>query len=220
LRPILGDRLRVMSAAFDDEILGAVEALGSPTVNLPGGARLHVAPTPALTALDVDLGGATADRRAKGAAQFAANAALIPALARQIRLRELGGAILVDLGGLPARKRVALSPAFTRALADDPLAPRFLGFSALGLAEILRPRIHPPLHELLAGPHAAALEALRAAVRAVEAAPGVAPVLHAAPAVAAALEGDSVALDAFRHRTGHRLPVVVEPGLPASGWRL
>ena len=97
----------------------------------------------------------------KMAAHLAVNRAVLPALARQIRLRNLSGAILVDFAGLPARRRAALAPALHAALAEDPLRPRLLGFTALGLAEIVRPRVHPPLHELLAGPHAAGLAALR-----------------------------------------------------------
>ncbi len=151
-------------------------------------------PTPALTALDVDLAGGTADRRRKRTAQLAANTALLPALARQIRLRNLAGAILVDLAGLPAKRRAAMGPAFAAALAADPLRPRFLGFTALGLAEILRPRIHPPLHELLAGPHAAGLAALRHAAAEIAARPERALRLCAAPAVATALRADPVAL--------------------------
>ncbi len=221
LRPALGPRLRIVADAFADErIRSAVAALAEPTAELPGGALLHVAPTPALTALDVDLARASADRGAKAAAQAAANAALIPALARQIRLRNLGGAIVVDLGGMPARKRVALAPDFARALEGDPLAPRFLGFSALGLAEILRPRVHPPLHEVLAGPHAAGLRALRAAMERVMSAPGEAPVLRAAPAIVAALERDVVAQDAFSRRTGHRLTLIAETALAPLGWRV
>ena len=48
-------------------------------------------------------------------------------------------------------------PALTAALAGDPLRPRFLGFTALGLAEIARPRVRAPLHEMLSGPLAAGL---------------------------------------------------------------
>ena len=133
----------------------------SPLVDLPGGARLAIHPTPALVAIDVDAGGATAGQRGKAASHLALNRAVLPALAQQIRLRNLSGAILVDLAGLPPRRRASLGPALAAALADDPLRPRLLGFTALGLAEIVRPRIHPPLHELLAGPHAAGLAALR-----------------------------------------------------------
>jgi Ribonuclease G/E len=45
--------------------------------------------------------------------------------------------------------RVKLQPVLAAALARDPLKPRLLGFSHLGFAEISRPRIRPPLHEML-----------------------------------------------------------------------
>ena len=113
-------------------------------------------------AIDVDTAAATAARQAKPALQEAANRAALPALCRQIRLRNLSGAILIDLAGLSSRRRIALAaPLLRDALAADPLGPKLLGFTAGGLAEIHRPRIHPPLHELLAGPHAAGLAALR-----------------------------------------------------------
>jgi len=38
-----------------------------------------------------------------------ANRAAIPALARQVRLRNLGGAIVIDLAGMPIRRRAALA---------------------------------------------------------------------------------------------------------------
>ena len=205
---------------FDEEVEAAVAALAEPTVDLPGGARLSVHPTPALTALDVDLAGATADRRAKHAAQVAANTALLPALARQIRLRNLAGAILVDLAGLSAKRRAALGPALAAALAADPLRPRFLGFTALGLAEILRPRIHPPLHEVLAGPHAAGLAALRRAAAEIAARPERALRLRAAPAVTTALRADPVALADLAGRAGRPLILSDDQALAPLGWRL
>ena len=131
--------------------------------------RVH--PTPALTAIDVDLGAATSARGSKARTQFAANRALLPALARQIRLRNLSGAILVDFGGVSVSRRARLGAGVAGGAGGDPLAPRLLGFTALGLAEILRPRVHPPLHEVLAGPHAAGLAALRAADAAFSARP-------------------------------------------------
>src|SRR5208337_4737533 len=142
LRPTLGARLTLVRAAFDAELAARIAALADPVVDLPGGARLSIHPTPALTAIDVDAGAATASGGAKGAAQLALNRAILPALAAEIRLRNLSGAILVDLAGLPARRRAALAPDLAVALADDPLHPRLLGFTKLGLAEIVRPRIH------------------------------------------------------------------------------
>ena len=219
LRPALGARL-THGKTFDDAVEAAVAELAEPTVDLPGGARLSVYPTPALTALDVDLAGASADRRGKRAAQLAANTALLPALARQIRLRNLAGAILVDLAGLPAKRRAALGPAFAAALAADPLRPRFLGFTALGLAEILRPRIHPPLHELLAGPHAAGLVALRRAAAEIAARPERALRLWAAPAVATALRADPMALVDLARRAGRPLIICDDRAAAPVGWRL
>jgi Ribonuclease G/E len=211
---------RVVARAFDDAVESAIAAIAEPSADLPGGARLHVFPTPALTAIDVDLGSASAERRGKAMAQAEGNRALLPALARQIRLRNLSGAILVDLAGMGLRKRAALAPDFIAALAKDKLAPRFLGFSALGLAEILRPRIHPPLHELLAGPHAAGLAGLRALAREMSATPAHPPVLHARPAVAQALRHDRAALDAMAARAGRALTLIENPALPAPGWSL
>ena len=220
LRPSLGDRLRLVERAFDDAIESMIADLVAASCPLPGGATLHVWPTPALTALDVDLGAATAARAIKAAAQVAANRAVLPAIARQIRLRSLGGAIVIDFGGLTARRRPILKPALDAALADDPAGPRCLGFTALGLAEIVRPRIHPPLHELLSSAHGRALAALRACEQEALTMPGRRPQLHVAPALAAALEWDGVALADFARRTGHALVPTPDPTLAAStpGW--
>ena len=98
-----------------------------------------------------DTASATAGREPKAAMQEAANRAALPELVRQIRLRNLSGAILVDLAGLSLRRRAALAEPLRAALATDPVGPRLLGFTAGGLAEIQRPRLHPPLHEMLAG---------------------------------------------------------------------
>ncbi len=219
LRPALGDRLRI-APAFDEDIEGAWSDLLEPTVDLPGGARLHVHITPALTALDVDLGGATSARRDKAGAQSAANQALIPALARQIRLLNLSGAILADLGGMAAKKRVALAPNFIAALADDPLAPRFLGFTALGLAEILRPRIHPPLAEVMTGPLAQGLGALREAAAMVAAHPERPLTLRATPAIVTALRQDAVGLTDFAHRAGRAITLVESRADPLPSWTI
>ena len=213
LRSTLGARLALRTRVFDDTLLGAIEALAHPEHVLPGGARLSFHPTPALVAIDADTGTAAGSH-------MAVNRALLPALARQIRLRNLSGAILVDLAGLPVRRRAALGPALAEALAEDPARPRLLGFTALGLAEIVRPRVHPPLHELLAGPHAAGLAALRAVAAAVAAAPGRMPALRASPGVARALEQDTAALADLARRTGRSLILRSDPSLPGSQWMM
>jgi hypothetical protein len=100
------------------------------------------------------------------------------------------------------------------------LRPRFLGFTALGLAEILRPRIHPPLHELLAGPHAAGLAALRRAAAEIAARPERALLLCAAPDVVTALRADPVALVDLARRAGRPLMLCDDRALASLGWRL
>jgi Ribonuclease G/E len=206
-------RRTVIAEAFDDDVATQVEALGEPVVALAGGARLSIYPTPALVAIDTDSGG-------RLDSHLGVNRAIAPALGREIRLRNLSGAIVVDLAGMPIRKRGAVGPAIAAALAEDPLKPRFLGFSALGLAEILRPRVHPPLHEVLAGPHAAGLAALRAIVRDLDPDPRRLPALRAAPAVIEALQRDSVALGELQRRVGRALTVRSDPAMTGTDWRL
>lgn len=213
LRASLGDRISVTHPVFDEALETEIEALARPTVELPGGGRLSVHPTPALVAIDLDTGAATAERRAKTAAQTEFNRAALSVLARQIRLRNLSGAILVDLAGLSVRRRAALQPDLAAALAQDPLRPRVLGFTALGLAEVLRPRVHPPLHELLVGPHAAGLAALRRAAADLAARPDRLPVLRAAPAIVAALQADPVALPDLARRAGRPLMLRSDPAM-------
>jgi Ribonuclease G/E len=218
LRPALGDRLSVVAGALDDGITAQIEALAHSLVDLPNGARLAIHPTPALIAIDVDSGGAMAGQCGKTASHLAVNRAVLPALAQQIRLRNLSGAILVDFAGLPPRRRASLGPALSAALADDPLRPRLLGFTALGLAEIVRTRIHPPLHELLAGPHAAGLTALRRIAAEIAVTPHRMPALRASPMIIAALQADPEALPDLARRAGRALITRSDPTLRATGW--
>jgi Ribonuclease G/E len=213
-------RVCVTPTVFDDDIADAIDALSRPVVELPGGATLSIWPTPALVAIDVDAGGTLSG---SGGARFrheALNRAVLPALAAQIRLRNLSGGIVVDLAGLSPRKRAGLGPDIIAALAKDPLHPRFLGFTALGLAEIVRSRIHPPLHELLAGPLAAGLAALRAIMAEFNWDPRGMPAIRAHQAVVAALQADPVALPDLVRRTGRTVTLRSDPSLPAAAWVL
>jgi hypothetical protein len=217
LRAALGDErvgyvTRAFSPALDDEVAG----LADQTAALPGGARVHIQPTRALTAIDIDAGGTTSQRAPKNAAQSAFNRAVLPELARQIRLRNLAGAIVVDLAGMPARRRVALAPMLAEALAADPQQPRLLGFTALGFAEISRPRARPPLHELLTTALATGLAALREAARR----PTDAICLRAGPAIVAALQTDGVGLADLARQSLHRLILRSDPSLSDHHWVL
>lgn len=212
LRGTLGERVRLLAApAFDDSLEAEFDLLAGPEVPLPGGGRLLIHPTPALTAIDMDAGSAAGARGAHAVA--AMNREALPELARQIRLRNLGGAILVDFAGLSPRRRAALEEPLRAALAPDRLA-RLLGFTRLGLAEIVRDRIHPPLHEVVGWPPSAltrGLAALHQAAREAAARPGRPLALRAAPAVLAALQALPGALEEFAAAAGTPLSLRPDP---------
>jgi ribonuclease G len=209
LRAAFGDRVRHQHApAFDDALEAAFDELAAAEVPLPGGGRLLIHPTPALVAIDMDAGSAAG---ARGPGAIAAlNLDALPTLARQIRARNLAGPILVDFAGLSPRRRAALAEPLAAALAPDRLV-RLLGFTQLGLAELVRDRIHPPLHEVIGGralPLSRGLAALRQAAREAAARPGRPLALRAAPAVLAALEVEPAALAAFAESAGFALRLV------------
>lgn len=209
LRPALGNRVQPATApAFDDSLEAEFDILAGPEAPLPGAGRLLIHPTPALTAIDMDAGSAAGARGAQAVA--ALNRDALPELARQIRARNLAGAILVDFAGLSPKRRQALAEPLQAALAADRHA-RLLGFTHLGMAEIVRDRIHPPLHEVLgrpASPLTRGLAALRQAVREAAARPGTRFALRAAPSVIAALQGLSGALEDYAAEAGAALALL------------
>ncbi|MFC7472907.1 ribonuclease E/G [Dankookia sp. GCM10030260] len=215
LRAALGPARVMLShtPVFDDALEAEFDQLAGPEVPLPGGGRLLLHPTPALTAIDVDAGSAAGARDPQ--AQLRLNHAAVTEAARQIRLRNLAGPILLDLAGLTTKRREALTEPLAKALAPDPLA-RLLGLGPLGLFEILRQRIHPPLHEVLGWPPAAlthGLAVLRRAVREAALRPGRRWALRAPPAVIAALRDLPGALAEAEAAIGTPLQLHPDPAL-------
>ncbi|GBQ95830.1 hypothetical protein AA23498_2450 [Acetobacter nitrogenifigens DSM 23921 = NBRC 105050] len=214
----LRTRVQRVPQAFDEGVEDAVQALGVPEVALPGGMSATITPTPALVAIDMDSGAASATASAKQTAQFAANRDALPVLLDQIRLRNLSGAILIDPAGLNQRKRQALREPVEAALRADPLRPRCLGVTGLGLIEIVRARVHPPLHELLSSAHGQALAALHSAVVRYAGRPDARPALRAGSGVFAALEGDLEAMSDLRGWLAAPLDLRLDPSLPPLSW--
>ncbi len=215
----LSDRLVLYTGTaplFDHAgLIGAIEKALQPRVALPGGGALHIEATHAATVIDVDSGKAAA---------LAANLEAARVAARQIRLRNLAGPIVVDFVGMKKRgDREKVLAAFQEALAADPEKPELLGWTRLGHVELVRRRREAPLAEILfetvpGGPLrktalTVALEALRAAEREALAQPGRALSLSAHPDVIATLAAGEgrAARQALELRLGRALALAAEP---------
>jgi ribonuclease G len=202
----------------DDDLAAAMSA----RVALPGGAALIIESAAAMTVIDVDGGDAVGGRGDPVKAVLAVNLAAAAAAARQIRLRNLAGAIVIDFISMERRvDRERVGAALAEALAGDPAEPRMLGWTRLGHVELTRRRRHKPLAEILyEQPGGApvksaltvALEALRAAARQAAHHPARAPTLIVHPAVAAALADTAAAARReLESRLARPVAVVADP---------
>lgn len=121
----------------------ALDALRCPRVALEGGAHMTIEPTRALVAVDVNTGPDTSP-----AASLKANVAAARDLPRQLRLRGLGGQVVVDFAPMPKRDRHILDQVLKAAFKSDGEA-NLAGWTTLGLYELTRKRDRLPLAELL-----------------------------------------------------------------------
>lgn len=127
--PDLLDRLAHEPVEIADRLPGLL----APECPLPGGGSLVIEPTRALVAVDVNA----------GAARDAASANLEAAaeLPRQLRLRNLGGLVVVDFIAAGRKGRAQALRRLAEGVAGDPAQVRLAeGFTALGLAELTRQR--------------------------------------------------------------------------------
>ncbi|MFZ5961939.1 ribonuclease E/G [Thalassococcus sp. BH17M4-6] len=125
-------------------VLDALEALRSDRVPLGGGASMHVEPTRALVAVDVNTGGDTSP-----AAGLKANMAAMKDLPRQLRLRGLGGQITVDPAPCPKKDRRQVESALRAALRADWIETTLVGWTPMGNLELQRKRDRIALSEVL-----------------------------------------------------------------------
>lgn len=190
----------------------------APSLELPGGGLIHIAETPAAVLIDVDTG--TQEESSAQRAAVAANLAAAQAIARQLRLRQLGGGIVIDFVGLEGRgAREKVRQAMATALSGDPAEPQVLGWTRLGHLEIVRPRRGRPLSETMLEPQgvgkshvALAFEALRLLQREARANPAADWRLVVTPAFDTALRGPAAdGLRALETRLGRQIAITVEP---------
>jgi Ribonuclease G/E len=139
------DAVEIGEDAFERlGVWDAIEALRRPRVDLPGGGWMTVEATAALVAVDVNTG----DDFGKSAAANA-NQAACAELARQLRLRGLGGVIYMDLAPVKKGARQGVEAALKRAFAGDPVETHVAGWTPMGSVEINRRRERRPLWEVL-----------------------------------------------------------------------
>lgn len=121
-----------------------IDGLTTPREGLTGGGFMFVEPTRALVAVDVNTGNDTSQ-----AAGLKANIEAVRALPRALRLRGLGGQIVVDLAPLAKRDRKKIESIANAAFRTDPIESSLVGWTPLGHLEINRKRERLPLSECL-----------------------------------------------------------------------
>jgi ribonuclease G len=129
-----------------------IEAALSSRLPLPSGGSCVIHQTEALVAIDVNTGRFTGKEDLEQTV-FATNLEAIPEVARQIRLRDLGGLLVVDFIDMqdPEHRREVFER-FERELARDRARTRVLQISDFGLIEITRQRSRNNLERVLTRP--------------------------------------------------------------------
>tara|TARA_R110002096_G_scaffold101919_2_gene225425 strand:+ start:6473 stop:7525 length:1053 start_codon:yes stop_codon:yes gene_type:complete len=106
-----------------------------PRVDLPGSGHMMIEPTRALVAVDVNTGGDTSP-----AAGLKANIAAARELPRQLRLRGLGGQVVMDFAPVPKRDRAVLDQVLRAAFKGEAAETSLVGWTTMGLYELVRKR--------------------------------------------------------------------------------
>ena len=189
-------------ALFDlYDIEDEIEKLTSPRVPLPSGGWITIESTEALTAVDVNSGSFTAST---GLEETSAKVNLEAAdeIGRQVRLRGIGGLIVVDFIHLSEAANIAkVLGVLEASISKDHTPTQISPMSEFGLVEITRKRVRDPLVKLMSeccrscSGHgrkrtrdSVALEVMRRVERTAAVAPGKAILVRAAPEIVRWLE--------------------------------
>jgi len=127
------------------DIIGQIEDLFQAYAMLPSGANIIIQGTAALTAIDINKSGSKDSN-------LSVNIQAAKEIARQIRLRNCGGIIVVDfLKSQNKKDEGKLIAALEEAINEDPCTVQIHGMTALGLIEITRKRRTPKLKDRFQG---------------------------------------------------------------------
>jgi ribonuclease E len=124
-------------------LAGQIERLFDRRVPLPSGGHLVIDRTEALVAIDVNSGSLTGEKGLEETA-FKTDMEAVPEICRQLRLRDLGGVIIVDLIDVrTAEHRRLIETAFREHLARDRARIRVSRISEFGIVQMTRQRTGP-----------------------------------------------------------------------------
>lgn len=142
IEPIeLNDATEDLALFYERDIIGQIESLFDSYVLMSGMGNIIIQKTAALTAIDVNKGG---DKRS----HLAVNIDAAQEIGRQLRLRNIGGIIVVDFLKFQSRTDEGkILAALEKVVLQDPCTVQIHGKTALGLIEITRKRRTPPLEE-------------------------------------------------------------------------
>jgi ribonuclease E len=129
------------------QVEAQLDAMLSPTVQLRSGGYLVINQTEALVAIDVNSGRSTRERGIEETA-LRTNCEAVDEVARQLRLRDLAGLIVIDLIDMESRKNNAtVERRLKEALKTDRARIQVGHISHFGLMEMSRQRLRPSLAE-------------------------------------------------------------------------
>jgi len=124
-----------------------LDAMHSPVVQLKSGGYIVISQTEALVAIDVNSGRATRERHIEETA-VKTNLEAADEVARQLRLRDLAGLIVIDFIDMEeSRNNHAVERRVKEALKNDRARIQVGKISAFGLLELSRQRLRPSLQE-------------------------------------------------------------------------
>ena len=119
-----------------------------PRVDLPSGGYIIIQPTEALTVIDVNSGSFTRSATARETVLWT-NCEAATEIARQLRLRNIAGVIIVDFIDMDSRRdQLQVLEHFNQVLRADKARPQISQLSELGLVELTRKRQGQNIYEL------------------------------------------------------------------------
>ncbi|MCB1556530.1 MAG: Rne/Rng family ribonuclease [Alphaproteobacteria bacterium] len=129
------------------QVESQISGMGAPFVPLKSGGSLVINPTEALVSVDVNSGRATRERHIEETA-LKTNLEAADEVARQLRLRDLGGLVVIDFIDMEDRRNNRkVEQRLKQALSTDRARIQIGRISSFGLMELSRQRLNPSLTE-------------------------------------------------------------------------